>query len=1208
MSGIEPLIRGMCPNCGGTIEASRLEKGLPCSSCLAEDTYTSVEEVGKALASSGKLLNYAWVYDLEEEFKDFEDYFYRKTGSSLWSAQASWAKRLLMLESIAIIAPTGVGKTTLVSVYSAYRVEREGWRVLYLVPTQNLVKQIASNLSRIAPGVIYYTGSMSKTKRQEVLEKVEKGEFNILVVTTSFLQRRFDLLLKNAPFQLVIVDDVDSLLRSGANVERVLRLMGFEERTIELAERLVKERFKLYAALAQGKEDRVRELQTEVARLETELALGQDPPMSQLIVASATGRPRGIKHYLFKELLGFEVGGGSDYMRDVTDAYSIDGNIIDRTVKIVKRLGPGTIVFVSQLLGKAAAKLLTRKLQEQGVRALVALAGSRRAISYLAEGKADVIVGVASRYGVIVRGIDLPEIVKHAVFVEIPARRQRLEDALASPRRQLQMLLYLKDKGVEKAGELFSKLSKLLEKISDPKIVVWAYQGKIEKSGVISEIVDTMKEGSELILREMERIVTTSGGVVRIGGTVVEFHDGSLHLVLPDAPTYLQASGRTSRLFKGVMTHGLSVVVTGRREYIEALEERLSWYTSGKFQNFDELDFNSVLAKIDETRRGVGKKINVKTVLLIVESPTKARTIAWFWGRPSKRRFGRLTVYETSTVDPETGTVYLLTITASRGHILELAIDEEDSIHGVRVEGGLYKPVYTSIKRCLSCGYTFAGDGPCPRCGSTSVFNSASIIEALRKLALEVDEIVIASDPDREGEKIAWDLYLVLRPYNPNVKRGRFHEVTRRAVLEALRNAGGIDKRLVHAQIVRRIQDRWIGFSLSRHLWALYGKRWLGAGRVQTPVLGWAVNRFKEWKDNRGYQLVLKHEETGEKVYLFDYDKNGLKNLGESVEALVEEYEEWWEDTPPPPPYTTDELIYDASRRFGYTAGFTMKLAQELFESGLITYHRTDSTRVSSAGIAIAKEYLEKKGLTSHFHPRSWASCGAHEAIRPTRPLDVEEVQRAVVEGTLKIQIKLTRAHFKLYDLIFRRFMASQMKPSRIRRSRALLRIGSYKVSIEAAVGFEKHGFALISPPRISQLLASIRKGDVIRLVKHKLYRSSSVRLYKVGDLVKIMKQKGLGRPSTYAKAIEANRRHGYLIISKRAGYAVPTKLGITVYNYLLEHFEHLVSEETSKRMEEVLDSIERGEMSPVEALEATERLVGEILVTAGVGEGVVTS
>ena len=1197
---LAPRYRWSCPNCGGDAEAGRLAEGLPCSLCLPDPPAGGgVGEIAAALASRGSLAGYAWLYALEVEYSDFAGYFREKTGSEPWSAQRSWARRLLALESMAIIAPTGVGKTTLLTVYAAYRAVRSGWRVLYLTPTENLVRQVASRLESLEPGVTaWYFSSAGRRAREEALERLSRGDYGIAVVTTGFLQRRFGLLEPAAPFNLVIVDDVDSLLRNSRNVERVLRLLGYGDDAIEAAAELVKARLALYKALASGREERAREARRRIAELEARLR-GLGGPRGQLVIASATGRPRGVKHLMFRELLGFEVGGGSDYLRNVDDTYIVAGDPLEAVVGLVRRLGPGGIVFVSQAYGKAYVRLLVSRLGEAGVPAAPALAGGRRAVEKLASGEAWVAVGVASRYGVVVRGIDLPERVRYTVFLGAPGRVMRLSDALKSPSRLLRALVYLHDRGVEWAGEAASRLRRLLERLPDPSIAAAALAGSVEADGLLAEIVAVAGEAASRAEAELAEIVEAEGAAVA-GTMVVEpSPDGGLQVFLPDAPTYLQASGRASRLYRGVMTYGISVVVEARPERVEALARRLSWTARAEFRSLDEVDLDEALKRAEETRRGKGRRVDVRSVLLVVESPTKARSIAWFWGRPSKRRMGRVVVYETSTLDPETGTVYLLQVAATRGHVYDLAVDVPGSRYGVLWRGPSPEPVYTTVKRCLSCGFQYTEESrACPRCGSDSVADSSSVVEALRRLAVEVDEVVVATDPDREGEKIAWDAFLAVRPYNPRVGRGWFHEVTPEAVLAALRRPSPFKEGLVEAQIVRRIVDRWIGFSLSEHLWAAFGKRWLGAGRVQTPVLGWVIERYSEWRATRGYKVAA--SVGSGRLYFYSETRGGAEAAAGASEVVVEDVSFRVEESSPPPPFTTDSLVYEAGRRLGYPARLVMRLAQDLFESGLITYHRTDSTRVSPAGMAVARTLLDKLGLAGLYRPRQWGEGGAHEAIRPTRPLTAGDVERAVLEGSLRVPVRLTRAHLRLYDLIVSRFLASQMRPARLERVEARLRLGPLEAEVTGVSRVVEEGYTAVYRPRTLEWLAGARPGARVPVSGVRVYRASRVQLYRSGDLVKLMKERGIGRPSTYAKAIEANRRHGYVVESRRAGYLVPTRLGMEVHGYLSSRFSDLVSEETSRALEESLEAVEAGVVDPLAVLESAWRTITGLLASAG--------
>ncbi len=1198
---LEPVYRRMCPNCGGDIEAGRLAAGLPCRSCLPGEVQGGVYEIAGELERLGRLRGYSWLYMLESEYRRFEEYFHSKVGMKPWSAQRSWARRLLMGDSLAIIAPTGVGKSTLLSVYTGYRVEGSGWRVVYLSPTENLVRQTASRIEDIlGPGrVAYYYSSMSRKAREEMLSRIESGSFNVLVVTTGFLQRRFNTLHTHAPYNLVIVDDVDSILRNSRNIDRILALMGFPENIVEAAYKLVESRLKLYAALASGREATVERLKEKILEYEAALRSYTPGTLSQLVIASATGRPRGIKHLVFKELLGFEVGGGTDYMRNVVDTYVITRDPYKSLVKVISEAGSGGIIFVSQIYGKQYARALAERLARDGVRVAQAITSSRRAVDKLARGEVDVIVGVASRYGVLVRGLDLPERVRYAVFIGVPGVRMRARDALLSPRRLLRLLLYIADEGDREARETAERIRRMLDRIGDPRLAGLAIRGAIEATGLLEELAGEARRAVEYACSWLEETLGRGDSIV-VGSIVYERGPDGVYAVIPDAPTYLQASGRTSRLYRGVMTLGLSIVIDSSMERVKALGERLSWYTSSELKPWDGVDKGEVLRRIDETRMGKGRRVEVKSILLVVESPTKARTISWFWGRPSKRVDGMGRIYETSMVDQETGTVYLLSVTASRGHVFDLAQDEESSIYGVRIDGDTYKPVYDTIKRCMSCGYTYTGRGPCPRCGSEAARDSISSISRLRKLALEVDEVVIATDPDREGEKIAWDLYLAIKPYNSNIWRARFHEVTKTAVSEALREREKIDERQVTAQIVRRIVDRWIGFSLSSHLRMKYGKRWLGAGRVQTPVLGWVIDRYKSWKESRGYGVAVKLE-NGHRIRVFLESREDAEKVASAGYATIESVEHRVEDRNPPPPYTTDSMVYEASSRLRLSANTVMRLAQDLFESGLITYHRTDSTRVSPTGLGVARQYLESKGLGGLYKPRTWGEGGAHEAIRPVRPIDASDLEKAILDGSIKVPIRLTRLHLALYDMIFRRFMASQMKGAVVEVTRIGWSIGGVRVSEDLVASLKEPGFYTVYPVEVSGWAARVEAGLSVGVAEARIYRASRVQLYRSGDLVRLMREHGIGRPSTYSHAIEANKRHGYVVESKRMKYMIPTRTGMEVYGYLSTSFPDLVTLETSRRLEEDLEAVER---SPETGRIVLESLMDRISGIAGLATG----
>ena len=272
----------------------------------------------------------------------------------------------------------------------------------------------------------------------------------------------------------------------------------------------------------------------------------------------------------------------------------------------------------------------------------------------------------------------------------------------------------------------------------------------------------------------------------------------------------------------------------------------------------------------------------------------------------------------------------------------------------------------------------------------------------------------------------------------------------------------------------------------------------------------------------------------------------------------------------PPPPYTTDTLLRDASAKLNFSASKTMMIAQDLFEMGLCTYHRTDSTTVSTAGINLAKEYIQER-FPSLFSPRRYLSEGAHECIRPTRPIDAERLKNAISLGLLRFPKRLTREHFQLYDLIFRRFMASQMKEVKVQYQKFTVSIGENKVPIENPVKIISEGFNRVLPLRLK---SPVEEGEYD--VKYaRMLRLPAARLFSQGEVIATMKEKGIGRPSTYAKIVSTLIERGY--VTEKNNRLIGTRLGFRIYSYLHERFSEYVSEETTRRLEEQMDMVEQG-------------------------------
>jgi len=583
--------------------------------------------------------------------------------------------------------------------------------------------------------------------------------------------------------------------------------------------------------------------------------------------------------------------------------------------------------------------------------------------------------------------------------------------------------------------------------------------------------------------------------------------------------------------------------------------------------------------KVEEIMKGnIPTEIKdlIKMVLFIVESPNKARTIANFFGKPSVRRIGNIKAYETTTGK------YILTIVATKGHLFELTLKEE-GVYGVLKEKE-YVPIFSPIKKCLDCGHQFVDEDKCPRCGSENIDDASDRIKVLRDLAQEADIVLIGTDPDAEGEKIAYDVYSIIRPYNKNIYRAEFHEVTRQAIIKALEEIRDINTNRVKAQLVRRIEDRWIGFALSQRLWSRFKKKTLSAGRVQTPVLGFIIKRYEEYKKNRAHYYAVKTSDF-EVTFISD---DPLEKYDKTIK--IEKIEEKESEKKPLPPYTTDSLLRDAVIELRLSVDKIMALAQNLFEWGLITYHRTDSTHISNLGIQIAQTYIENTFGKEYFYPRHWGEEGTHEAIRPTKPIDTETLIKMLREGDIQIQ-GITKEHIRLYDLIFRRFIASQMKPFIAIETKFNAVWSNLNTTIEGITDIKENGWNLIKPIK----LLAIKEGEY-EVIDVKHWIGSKVPLYTQADVIELMKEQNIGRPSTYATIVKKLFERYYVIEKNQR--LIPTERGIKVYQYLTERFGHLVDVKLTADLLEKMDRIENGELDYMDVLRSFKKELIEIWKT----------
>ncbi len=535
-----------------------------------------------------------------------------------------------------------------------------------------------------------------------------------------------------------------------------------------------------------------------------------------------------------------------------------------------------------------------------------------------------------------------------------------------------------------------------------------------------------------------------------------------------------------------------------------------------------------------------------KKTLVIVESPTKAKTLSKLLGRN----------YE---------------IKASMGHVRDLP----KSRMGVLVEED-FSPEYILVR----------GKG--------------SIVKELKGRAKAADRILLASDPDREGEAIAWHLAFLLGLDPSEACRIRLYEITKQGVRNAVAHPEPIDLRRVDAQQARRVLDRLVGYRLSPLLWNKI-RSGLSAGRVQSVALRILCEREKEIEAFREQEYWLVDVDGGasdDRRYRLRLEKRDGKALSLSCAAEAEAVEKElrchrlvvsdWRTRenrrPPLPPFKTSTLQQEAGRRLGFSPKRTMAVAQALYEGidlpgkgpvGLITYMRTDSLRVSEEAQEACRRFIEARWGSDYLpsKPNEYKSRGrvqdAHEAIRPTDiTFDPQEIRE-----------HLAKEQFQLYDLIWRRFVASQMAAAQLSRTTLDVEAGPFGLR-QSGVSLLFKGWGILWPLDLKEgVIALAEKGELLDLLDvtrtQKFTRPPS--RYTESGLVKLLEDKGVGRPSTYASIVSTLFDRGYVERGEEKKL-VPTELGVLVCDFLLEHFSDLVNTDFTATMEEDLDEIERGE------------------------------
>jgi DNA topoisomerase-1 len=573
--------------------------------------------------------------------------------------------------------------------------------------------------------------------------------------------------------------------------------------------------------------------------------------------------------------------------------------------------------------------------------------------------------------------------------------------------------------------------------------------------------------------------------------------------------------------------------------------------------------------------------------LVIVESPAKAKTVNHYLGDN-----------------------YI--VKASMGHVCDLPKKKL----GVDVEAD-FKPTYQIIPE------------------------KKKVVVELKRAAKASDRVILAADPDREGEAISWHISELIKDDNPHVSRAIFHEITKEGVEEAFKSLGEIDQRKLEAQQTRRILDRLVGYLISPLLWKKIGKG-LSAGRVQSVALRLICEREKEIRafvPEEYWSITAQLEAEAPPAFKaslakIDGKKAKVKN-GEQAQTIVQACEKipfvlegiriQEKRRHPGPPYITSTLQQDGFRILRFPVKKTMFIAQKLYEgleigelgqTGLITYMRTDSVRIAEGAQAAARKYVEQTFSPAyvpakpHFFKNAKKAQDAHEAIRPAHfdlPPD-------------KVKSYLKKEEYDLYRMIWNRFIASQMASAVIEETEFDIAVRPAAAEAPDAhaktpvYGFKSKGEVvkfdgfLAAYPNGNgekELLPKAREGETLKLLglEPKQKFTEPPPRYTEGTLVKELESRGIGRPSTYAPIISTLQDRTYVV--KEKGKFIPTDLGMYVTDFLVKYFVELMDYKFTAHMEEELDQIGDGEQKWVDSLREYYALLDKYMKAGQESEGV---
>jgi len=588
MDHVPLYIKNLCFNCGNLISSYRLSHGLPCENDLddneilelldVKDENTFRELLYRKLSEKGRLKDYSNIYNIYKEVNKFSEFFKKVINSTPWKVQIMWFIRLYKNNSFSMIAPTGIGKSTFIIISSIYFSSEYNKKILIILPTRLLVKQFndlfdkfISNLNLNIKFIAYYGGN-----KKEIKEKIKNGEFDILIISNQFLTKNFEI-LEGKKFDIAFVDDVDSFFKGSKNIEKLFILIGYSEDDINIAKKVIDLKLN-------GKLDFNSDLYKKFLEI-------KNKNHGIIVLSSATGSLRGKRVRLYKELANFTIGTGSSKIRNVIDIYYVPKkDVKEELLDLLKELEDGGLIFVPKERGVEYMKEIYNYLISNNVKVGLIYSKTKTKeiesiLNDFYEGKINFLISIADPYGILTRGINMPERIKYAIFLGIPKIRiniKNLEKNIMNIIVLSNLILpYMSEIEKNRITKILTRLRKNIKRLStgDLKLISDFLNGNnVELVGYLKSFADdilTLYNVLKIYLDKpeiLDKLKENSDVSIEIDA------NKNIYLNIVDLKTYLQASGRTSRLYSGGISKGLSIVFVDDQKLLKSLDMKLRYY------------------------------------------------------------------------------------------------------------------------------------------------------------------------------------------------------------------------------------------------------------------------------------------------------------------------------------------------------------------------------------------------------------------------------------------------------------------------------------------------------------------------------------------------------------------------------------------------------------------------------------------------------